>query len=136
MQLKKQELYHLIRSMQDILKKADHLMRVWSVEDIMDFLPDLLLFIVQVDDQNAENEINLDGIEDAEYIRLKKEKKGWLNSYSDIDINKLAKHKARQTYDRLPADKKVAEHCKMYLEQLKQRKIDLQSLDKKTREAM
>ena len=122
--------------MNDILAKADHLMRVWSVEDIMEFMPDLLLFIVKVDDQNAENEINLDGIEDAEYIRLKKQKKSWLNSYSDMDINKLSKHKARETYNRLPADKKVAEHLKMYLEHLKQRKIDLQSLDKKTREAM
>lgn len=122
--------------MNDILKKADHLMRVWSVEDIMEFLPDLLLFIVQVDDQNAENEINLDWIESEEYIRLKKGKKDGSNSYSDMDINKLAKHKARQTYDRLPADKKVAEHLKMYLDQLKQRKIDLQSIDKKTREAM
>ena len=122
--------------MNDILKKADHLMRVWSVEDIMEFLPDLLLFIVQVDDQNAENEINLDWIESEEYIRLKKGKKDGSNSYSDMDINKLAKHKARKAYDRLPADKKVAEHLKMYLDQLKQRKIDLQSIDKKTREAM
>ena len=38
-------------------------------------MPDIILFFVQVDDQNAENEINLDGIEDAEYIRLKNQKK-------------------------------------------------------------
>lgn len=120
----------------EILDKADHLMRVGTVEDIMDFMPDLLLFIVKVDDQNAENEINLDWVENAEYIRLKKQKKDWQNTYSDMDINKLAKHKARQVYDRLPADKKIAEHLKMYMEQLKQRKIDLQSLDKKTREVM
>ena len=35
-----------------------------------------------------------------------------------MDINKLSKHKARTTYNRLPADKKVAEHCKLYIEQL------------------
>ena len=100
--------------MNDILNKADHLLRAGTVEDIMEFIPDLLLFYTQIDDQNAENEINLDWIESAEYIRLKKNKKDWLNSYS----------------------KKVAEHCKLYLEHLKQRKIDLQSLDKKTREVM
>ena len=122
--------------MHDILKKADHLMRVWTVKDIMDFMPDIILFFVQVDDQNAENEINLDGIEDAEYIRLKNQKKNWGNKYSDMDINKLSKHKARKVYNRLPADKKVAEHCKLYIEQLKQRKIDLQSLDKQTRETI
>lgn len=53
-----------------------------------------------------------------------------------MDINKLSKNKARKTYDRLPADKKVAEHCKLYLEHLKQRKIDLQAIDKKTREVI
>jgi hypothetical protein len=43
----------------------------------MEFIPDLLLFYTQIDDQNAENEINLDWIESAEYIRLKKWKKDW-----------------------------------------------------------
>ena len=122
--------------MTDILQKADKLLRLWTVEQIMEFIPDLLLFYTEIDDRNAENEINLDWIESEEYIRLKKQKKDWLNNYSDLDINKLSKNKARKTYDRLPADKKVAEHCKLYLEHLKQRKIDLQAIDKKTREVM
>lgn len=122
--------------MNNILEKADKLLRVWTVEDIMEFIPDLLLFYTEIDDQNAENEINLDWIESEEYIRLKKQKKDWLNNYSDLDINKLSKNKARKTYDRLPADKKIAEHCKLYLEHLKQRKIDLQAIDKKTREVI
>jgi hypothetical protein len=46
--------------MNKILEKADHLLRVGTVEDIMEFIPDLLLFYTQIDDQNAENEINLD----------------------------------------------------------------------------
>ena len=122
--------------MNNILEKADKLLRLWTVEEIMEFIPDLLLFYTEIDDRNAENEINLDWIESEEYIRLKKQKKDWLNNYSDLDINKLSKNKARKTYDRLPADKKIADHCKLYLEHLKQRKIDLQSLDKKTREIM
>ena len=122
--------------MNKILEKADKLLRLGTVEQIMEFIPDLLLFYTEIDDRNAENEINLDWIEAEEYIRLKKQKKDWGNSYSDLDINKLSKNKARKTYDRLPADKKVAEHCKLYLEHLKQRKIDLQALDKKTREVM
>ena len=122
--------------MTDILEKADKLLRLWTVEQIMEFIPDLLLFYTEIDDRNAENEINLDWIESEEYIRLKKQKKDWLNNYSDLDINKLSKNKARKTYDRLPADKKIADHCKLYLEHLKQRKIDLQAIDKKTREVM
>ena len=46
--------------MNKILEKADHLLRLGTVEDIMEFIPDLLLFYTQIDDQNAENEINLD----------------------------------------------------------------------------
>jgi len=46
--------------MENILEKADHLMRVGTVEDITDFMPDLLLFFTKVDMQNWENEINLD----------------------------------------------------------------------------
>ena len=122
--------------MTDILQKADKLLRLWTVEEIMEFIPDLLLFYTEIDDRNAENEINLDWIESEEYIRLKKQKKDWLNNYSDLDINKLSKNKARKTYDRLPADKKIADHCKLYLEHLKQRKIDLQAIDKKTREVI
>ena len=122
--------------MNNILEKADKLLRLWTVEQIMEFIPDLLLFYTEIDDRNAENEINLDWIEAEEYIRLKKQKKDWMNSYSDMDINKLSKNKARKTYDRLPADKKIADHCKLYLEHLKQRKIDLQAIDKKTREVM
>ena len=122
--------------MTDILEKADKLLRLWTVEQIMEFIPDLLLFYTEIDDRNAENEINLDWIESEEYIRLKKQKKDWLNNYSDLDINKLSKNKARKTYDRLPADKKIADHCKLYLEHLKQRKIDLQAIDKKTREVI
>ena len=122
--------------MNNILEKADKLLRLWTVEQIMEFIPDLLLFYTEIDDRNAENEINLDWIEAEEYIRLKKQKKDWLNNYSDLDINKLSKNKARKTYDRLPADKKIADHCKLYLEHLKQRKIDLQAIDKKTREVI
>ena len=122
--------------MNNILEKADKLLRLWTVEEIMEFIPDLLLFYTEIDDRNAENEINLDWIESEEYIRLKKQKKDWLNNYSDLDINKLSKNKARKTYDRLPADKKIADHCKLYLEHLKQRKIDLQAIDKKTREVI
>ena len=74
-QLKKKLIYLLESRMENILDKADYLLRVGSVEEIMEFIPDLLLFFTKIDDQNAENEINLDGVENAEYIRLKKQKK-------------------------------------------------------------
>jgi hypothetical protein len=74
---------------------------------------------------NAENETNLDKVRIAEYIRLKKQKKDGWNSYSDKDIEIIAKNKALATYDRLEVDKKAVAHIKLYIDQLTQRKIDL-----------
>ena len=108
-----------------VLEKADKLLRSGSSEDIQNFLPDIVATYCKLDDMNAENETNLDKVRIAEYVRLKKEKKSWKNSYSDKDIEILAKNKAIQTYDKLEVDKKAVAHIKLYIDQLTQRKIDL-----------
>lgn len=108
-----------------ILEKADQLLRSGSSEDIQNFLPEIVATYCKLDDMNAENETNLDKVRIAEYVRLKKEKKSWKNSYSDKDIEILAKNKAIQTYDKLEVDKKAVAHIKLYIDQLTQRKIDL-----------
>ena len=108
-----------------ILEKADKLLRSGSSEDIQNFLPEIVATYCKLDDMNAENETNLDRIRISEYVRLKKEKKSWKNSYSDKDIEILAKNKAIQTYDKLEVDKKAVAHIKLYIDQLTQRKIDL-----------
>lgn len=117
-------LYLSIRLM-EILDKADKLLRTGSSEDIQNFLPEIVATYCKLDDMNAENETNLDKVRIAEYIRLKKQKKDGWNSYSDKDIEIIAKNKAIQTYDKLEVDKKAVAHIKLYIEQLTQRKIDL-----------
>ena len=109
----------------EIIEKADKLLRTGSSEDIQNFLPDIVATYCKLDDMNGENETNLDKIRIGEYIRLKKEKKAWKNSYSDKDIEILAKNKALATYDKLEVDKKAVAHIKLYIDQLTQRKIDL-----------
>ena len=109
----------------EILEKADQLLRSGSSEDIQNFLPEIVATYCKLDDMNAENETNLDKVRISEYVRLKKEKKSWKNSYSDKDIEILAKNKAIQTYDKLEVDKKAVAHIKLYIDQLTQRKIDL-----------
>lgn len=108
-----------------VLEKADKLLRSGSSEDIQNFLPDIVATYCKLDDMNADNETSLDSIRIDEYVRLKKEKKAWKNSYSDKDIEVLAKHKAIHTYDKLEVDKKAVAHIKLYIDQLTQRKIDL-----------
>lgn len=109
----------------EILEKADKLLRTGSSEDIQNFLPEIVATYCKLDDMNAENETNLDRIRIQEYVRLKRQKKDWGNSYSDKDIEILAKNKALATYDKLEVDKKAVAHIKLYIEQLTQRKIDL-----------
>lgn len=109
----------------EILEKADKLLRNGSSEDIQNFLPEIVAVYCKLDDLNAENETNLDKIRIAEYVRLKKQKKSWGNTYSDKDIEILAKNKALGTYDKLEVDKKAVAHIKLYIDQLTQRKIDL-----------
>lgn len=108
-----------------ILDTADKLLRSWSSEDIQNFLPEIVAQYCKLDDMNAENETNLDKIRISEYVRLKKQKKNWGNTYSDKDIEILAKNKALATYDKLEVDKKTVAHIKLYIDQLTQRKIDL-----------
>ncbi len=108
-----------------ILDTADKLLRSWSSEDIQNFLPEIVAQYCKLDDMNAENETNLDKIRISEYVRLKKQKKDGWNSYSDKDIEILAKNKALSTYDKLEVDKKTVAHIKLYIDQLTQRKIDL-----------
>lgn len=111
--------------MENILDKADKLFRSGSSEEIQSFLPEIVATYCKLDDMNAYNETNLDKIRIAEYIRLKKQKKEWGNSYSDKDIEVIAKNKALSTYDQLEVDKKTVAHIKLYIDQLTQRKIDL-----------
>lgn len=109
----------------EILDKADKLLRTGSSEDIQNFLPEIVATYCKLDDMNAENETDLDRIRIQEYVRLKKQKKDWGNTYSDKDIEILAKNKALATYDKLEVDKKAVAHIKLYIDQLTQRKIDL-----------
>ena len=109
----------------EILEKADKLLRTGSSEDIQNFLPEIVATYCKLDDMNAEMETDLDRIRISEYVRLKTQKKDWGNTYSDKDIEILAKNKALATYDKLEVDKKAVAHIKLYIEQLTQRKIDL-----------
>lgn len=109
----------------EILEKADKLLRSGSSEDIQNFLPEIVATYCKLDDMCADNETNLDRIRIQEYVRLKKQKKDWGNTYSDKDIEILAKNKALATYDKLEVDKKAVAHIKLYIDQLTQRKIDL-----------
>ena len=119
-----------------MLEKADKILRNGTIEDIQEFLPEIVAQYCQLDDMVAENETNLDKIRIQTYIALKKQKKQGWNTYSDKDIEILSKNKAIETYWDLEKDKKMVQHVKLYIEQLSQRKIDLAVQNKNLRDGV
>lgn len=111
--------------MNNILEKADQLLRAGSSEDIQNFLPEIVAEYCRLDDYVAQCETSFDKVRLFTYSKLKREKKDWANSYSDKDIEVLAKLKALEQYEKVDIDKKSVAHIKLYIDQLTQRKIDL-----------
>lgn len=120
---------------QDILEKADHLLRVGSIEDIQNFLPDLVYEYCKLDDKSTKAEFMLEKCRINEYVKLKTQRWEWYNKFTENEMNTLSKQKAMETYwDDAILWKKVVAHYKMYIDQLSQRKIDLAVINKNLRE--
>jgi hypothetical protein len=81
-----------------MLEKADKLYRVGSVEDIKNFLPDLVLEFTRIDLQAIQEEKSYEIERIRVYVELKKQKKEKLNTYSDKDIDYMSKHKALEKF--------------------------------------
>lgn len=109
----------------EILERADKLLRTGSSEDIQNFLPEIVAEYCKLDDYVAQCETAYDKVRLFTYSKLKREKKDWANSYSDKDIEVIAKMKALEQYENVEIDKKSVSHIKLYIDQLTQRKIDL-----------
>lgn len=119
-----------------MLEKADKILRTGSVADIQDFIPDLVNEYCKIDTQAQEQE-NAYEIERIRlYVKLKKEKKAKKNTYSDKDIDVIAKEWAIKKYWDHTLNKKLAQHYKLYIQELSQKKIDLQVLNKAMREGI
>lgn len=119
---------------QDILEKADQLLRVGSIEDIQDFLPDLIYTYCQLEDKSTKAEFMLEKMRISEYVKMRTWKKDWLGNYTEWEMNTLAKQKALEVYwEDAILWKKVVAHYKMYIDQLSQRKIDLAVINKNMR---
>jgi hypothetical protein len=76
-----------------MLEKADKLYRIGSVEDIKNFLPDLVLEFTKIDLQAIQEEKSYEIERIRVYVELKKQKKEKLNTYSDKDIDYISKMK-------------------------------------------
>lgn len=120
---------------QELLKKSQDMLFLWDIKDIQNFLPELIVGFEKLDYEAAriENEYDLYKIE--RYEHWKKKKKTWEISRTEKEIEIEAKKDALKEYWDKLLRKKIAQHYKLNIDQLSQRKIDLQVENKNMREA-
>ena len=121
--------------MADLLEKSIQLMKVWSMEDIQEFLPELIQAYEKLDKDVWQAELNYDlyRIERYEHWKAKKNKAEIKRSDKEIEME--AKKEALKKYWDQLLWKKIAGHYRLNIEQLSQRKIDLAVENKSLREA-
>ena len=118
------------------LQEAHRLLTVWSVDDIMNFIPQIAFDYILIDNACNENEKAFDLLRMKTYLDTKKAKKEWRSEMSDKDIDIFAKQTAQEKFWHYNDNKMLANHYKLYMDLLKQKKIDLQTLEKKERETI
>lgn len=124
-----------MNNIQELLEKSQQMLFLWDIKDIQDFLPELIVGFEKLDYEAAkiENDYDLYRIERYEY--RKKKKKLWEITRTEKEIEIESKKDALKQFGDKLLWKKVAQHYKLNIDQLSQRKIDLQVENKNMRQA-
>lgn len=120
---------------EELLEKSQQMLYLWDIKDIQNFLPELIVGFEKLDYEAAkiENSYDLYRIERYEY--WKKKKKLWEINWTEKEIEIESKKDALKEFGDKLLWKKIAQHYKLNIDQLSQRKIDLQVENKNMREA-
>ena len=121
--------------MTDLLVKAKQLLKTWNKDDIQDLLVDMTTRREQLDYDSAKTEIEFDLYRIERYEHYKKLKVDGKIKRTDTECDKESKKDALVKYWDQLLRKKIANHYKENIDQLKQRKIDISTRDKELREA-
>lgn len=124
-----------MNNIQELLEKSQQMLFLWDIKDIQDFLPELIVGFEKLDYEAAkiENDYDLYRIERYEY--RKRKKKLWEITRTEKEIEIESKKDALKQFGDKLLWKKVAQHYKLNIDQLSQRKIDLQVENKNMRQA-
>lgn len=120
---------------QELLDKSQQMLFLWDIKDIQNFLPELIVGFEKLDYEAAkiENDYDLYRIERYEHWK-KKKKLGEINR-TEKEIEIESKKDALKEFGDKLLWKKVAQHYKLNIDQLSQRKIDLQVENKNMRQS-
>lgn len=119
----------------DLLEKSQKLLKTWSSADIQDFLPDIIAQYEKLDYDASKSEIEYDLYRIARYEHWKNKKSKGEIKRTDKEIEMEAKKEALKKYGDQLLWKKLANHYKLNIEMLSQRRIDLAVENKALREA-
>ena len=118
-----------------ILEQSQTLLHIWTLKEIQDFIPLLVAEFEKLDYEADKIEIEYDLYKIERYEYWKKKKKTWEKKRKEKEIEIEAKKDALKKYWDQLLWKKIAQHYKLNIDQLSQRKIDIATENKNMREA-
>ena len=120
---------------EDLLVKSKRLLRTWSKDEIKDFLIDLTTAREKLDYSAWQSELDYDLYRIERFEHYKRMKNEWKINRSDAICDKEAKKDALKKYWDQLLRKKIVKHYEENIDQLKQRIIDINTVNKEQREA-
>lgn len=121
-------------SYEEMLEKCNHLLKVGWLEDIDEFLPDLMVAYDKLDLDATKLSDAYDNRKDELYINMRKAKKEWRSEATDKDIETFSRHKAMEEFGDRNIYKTVVKHFEKYINLLSSRQIKLMTDEKRQRE--
>jgi len=119
---------------EELLEKCNKLLSVGWLEDIDEFLPELMIAYDKLDLDATRMADAYDNRRDELFINMRKAKKEWRSEATDKDIETFSRHKAMEEFGDRNIYKTVVRHLEKYLNLLSSRQIKLMTDEKRQRE--
>lgn len=119
---------------EDLLERCNKLLKVWWLDDIDEFLPELMYAYDRLDLEATKMWDAYDCKRDELFISMRKAKKEGRSEATDKDIETFSRHLAMEEYGDRNIYKTVVRHLEKYLNLLSSRQIKLMADEKRQRE--
>lgn len=121
-------------SYEGMLEKCNKLLAVGSIDEIDEFLPELMVAYDKLDLAATRLGDAYDSKRDELFIKMRKQKKEWRSEATDKDIETLSRSMAMDEFGDRNVYKTIVKHFEKYLNLLTSKQIKLMADDKRQRE--